>query len=456
LTETEVPKNAEEERDKEKDNESKEASNDSEKEIENGFPGDDEAENILYEDDLVVKNSASHEPTKITDLGEDDDINLNVEDTKNSIIESTDDFLSVVLETLPPTEDIQDVEKAQNAANDAQKAADEAKIAAHTEGETKAADAAQAAADAALVAADATSSAASQAAMDSLLSGDGSMMSSILSTCFSNPRYEISSPDSNRSASAEIYLFKDPSIYYKLELTSPYIEVVKLYRPLPIAANLLSDQGPGGDVLDWTLAIGIFLSLFLMVLLICQQMGKHYVEFIYKCQRRFFNPRNIHDDEGESTGVQSGSHFVFGKSGIPVSMGGMRSSFSPLTNKENIQNVLSITDDEGEHDLIPLTPTFSQSGREVEMVNFGSADEKNHSGLMENSDSSVTSSEGDELVVEIPDRLLRNPDMVELPSLKSKSKVAIPVGRQQSNGRRSSSFGDGSFASSPSTNIDLF
>ena len=99
--------------------------------------------------------------------------------------------------TALPTEGIHDVEKAQNAAMDAQKAADEAMIAAQTEGETKAADAAQAAADAALVAADATSSAAAQAAMDNLLSGDGALMSSIVSTCFSNPTYGISSTDSN-------------------------------------------------------------------------------------------------------------------------------------------------------------------------------------------------------------------------------------------------------------------
>ena len=379
-------------------------------------------------------------------------------------------------ETLAPTEDIQDLEKAQNAASDAQKAADEAKSAAQTEGDTKAADAAQAAADAALAAADATSNAASQAAMDSILSGDGTMMSSIIATCFSNPLYEISSPDANRTSPIEIYLFRDPSTYYKLELTSPYLEVTKLHRPLPNAAALLSDYGAGGDALDWTLAMSIFLSMFLMVLLICQQMGNHYVASIFKCQRWFFNPRGKHDDEGDSSsGVQSGQHFYFGKSGIPVSMGGKQSSYSPLKNGATLQNEIvneSFTNDDGDRAEQELTPmpsnipqdshhsrAFSRSpSRELEMVNFGPK-AHNHNGrpsprvhtypYKDNSDDSVGSRDDDEIPLdtslEFPDRLLRNPDLVELPSLKSRSKVAMPVG-SSANGSilysASSSFGE--------------
>ena len=366
--------------------------------------------------------------------------------SETSTDEHTDQEVLTALETLTPTEEIQDVEKAQNAASDAQKAADEAKIAAQTEGETKAADAAQAAADAALAAADATSNAASQAAMDSLLSGDGAMMSSIVSTCFSNPKYEILSPDANRTDPTEIYLFRDPSTYYKLELTSPYLEVVKLNRPLPSAATLNSVVGSGGDALDWTLAISIFLSIFLMILLICQQMGKHYVACVLRCQRRFFNPRNHGDDEEPISGVQSGSHFFFGKNGIPVSMGGKQTSYSPLRSKESIQNVIvdeSYTDDSGgemEHDLRPLTPKLSQgshrrlASRELEMVNFNPDSQFNNKGSSalvrpyRDSSESTGSSEDDEMPHEIPDRLLRNPDLVELPSLKSKSRVAMPVG----------------------------
>ena len=443
-----------------------ETSNDEEEKIVKNSRDHDEETNDIPEDEntIVPEDSLqTSSPTEITPMVSKTTSNI----PSNSPTSAGD-------ETLAPTEDIQDLEKAQNAASDAQKAADEAKSVAQTEGDTKAADAAQAAADAALAAADATSNAASQAAMDSILSGDGTMMSSIIATCFSNPMYEISSPDANRTSPIEIYLFRDPSTYYKLELTSPYLEVAKLHRPLPSAAALLSDYGAGGDALDWTLAMSIFFSMFLMVLLICQQMGNHYVASIFKCQRWFFNPLGKHDDEWDSiSGVQSGQHFYFGKSGIPVSMGGKQSSYSPLKNGATLQNVIvneSFTNDDGdqaEQDLTPLSsnvpqgshhsPTFGRSpSRELEMVNFG-PNAHNHNGrpssrvhtypYKDKSDSSVGSRDDDEIPLEFPDRLLRNPDLVELPSLKSKSKVAMPV-RSSANGSilysASSSFGEGS------------
>eukprot|EP00531_Pseudo-nitzschia_arenysensis_P006276 CAMPEP_0116124468 /NCGR_PEP_ID=MMETSP0329-20121206/5296_1 /TAXON_ID=697910 /ORGANISM="Pseudo-nitzschia arenysensis, Strain B593" /LENGTH=809 /DNA_ID=CAMNT_0003618449 /DNA_START=685 /DNA_END=3114 /DNA_ORIENTATION=+ len=405
---------------------------------------EDYAENIEPEfDDTNVPEHLEAEMTeKPTTETENDEEPSNIPQATLDTDMPTDEPTSAGSETDPPTAAIHDVEKAQNAANDAQKAADEAKIAAQTEGETKAADAAQAAADAALAAADATSSAASQAAMDSLLSGDGTMMSSIISTCFSNPRYEISSPDANRTVPIDIYLFRDPSTYYKLELISPYLEVTKLSRPLPKAASMLSDYGAGGDALDWTLAMIIFLSMFLMVLLICQQMGKRYIAFIFKCQRYFFNPRNHNDEMEPTSGIQSGSHFFFGKNGIPVSMGGKQSSYSPLKNGGSLQNMIvdeAFTDEDGDGEQHGLEITqggrrkFSQNrspAPELEMVNFGSDSRQTPRmrPYKDSSDSSQGSSEGDEIHLEIPDRLLRNPDLVELPSLKSKSKVAIPVG----------------------------
>jgi len=316
-----------------------------------------------------------------------------------------------------------------------------------------------------------------------------------VATCFSNPKYGIAPPDANKPTPTEIYIFRDPSNYYKLELTSPYLEVVKLNRPLPNAAAMRLDYGTGGDALDWTLAMSICFLFFLMVLLVCQQMGNHYVEFVFKCQRRFFNPRGKHDDDEESfSGVQSGSHFFFGKSGIPLSMGGKQSSYSPLQNRGTFQDVIveeSCTDDE--KDLHPTPPKIQQaayhhrhqqptrlaSPLELEMVNFGAADHsysldsgrsasRRDSFLDHSPESSHESSEEGE----IPERLLRNPDFVELPSLKSKSKVAIPVGSTgvatSTNGgggsshgtngalytAQTSSFADGSVrGSTPETNI---
>jgi hypothetical protein len=392
---------------------------------------------------------------------------------------------SIDNQTITPTEGEHDnVQKAQNAANKAQKAADEAKTVAHTEGDTKAADAAQAAANAALAAADATSNAVSQAAMDSLLSGDGTLMTSIVAKCFSDPKYRLSSIDSNGTVTTEFYLFRDSSSYYKLDLASPYLDVVKLNRQLPNAASMISDFGSGGDALDWTLALSLVLLALLMVLLVCQQMGNRWVDSIFKCQRWFFNPRK-YDYEGDIvSGVQSGSHFFFGKSGIPISMGGRRSSYSPR-HGENLQEVIvdeslfknggdeddDDDDDDDENELQALSIEHNghkrhpSSSLEVEMTNLRTLDQKqngrtirNLNSWRTNSNSSSSSSEEDEVALEhslpIPERLLRNPDLVELPYLKSKSKVAIPVGDMSRS--VSSSFDGGSVNSTTLDQNEFF
>ena len=393
---------------------------------------------------------------------------------------------SIDNQTIIPTESEHDnVQKAQNAANEAQKAADEAKTVAHTEGDTKAADAAQAAADAAFAAADATSNAVSQAAMDSLLSGDGTMMSSIVAKCFSDPKYRISSIDSNGTVTTEFYLFRDSSSYYKLDLASPYLDVVKMNRQLPNAATMVSDFGSGGDALDWTLALSLVVLALLMVLLVCQQMGNRWVDAIFKCQRWFFNPRK-YDYEGDIvSGVQSGSHFFFGESGIPISMGGRRSSYSPRRG-ENLQEVIvdeslfenggdDDDDDDDDNDyenelqVLSIQPNghkrHPSSSLEVEMANLRTPDHNQNGRALrslntwrKNSDPGSSSSEEDEVALEhslpIPERLLRNPDLVELPHLKYKSKVAIPVGDMRRSA--SSSFDGGSVNSTTLDQTDFF
>jgi hypothetical protein len=346
----------------------------------------------------------------------------------------------------------QGVEKTQQAADEAQKAANEAKEAAETEGETKAADAAQAAADAAQAAADATSEAASKAAMDSILSGDGSMMSSIIATCLSNPQYEIAVSDGNGTVTTDAYLYRDSSFYYKLELISPYLSVVRLNRALPKAV-ILSDFGAGGDVVDWFLALSIGFSVLFMVLLICQQMGIYCVGSIFRCQRWYFNPRK-HDYDGDAiSGVQSGALFFFGESGIPLSMGGKRSSYSPLGQQDTIQQIMAEIHENDEDEQYPsLTSqmasrmrTMSNSSMEIEMAELSQENIRNggmkHGAAvpgrlntpknieqMQREKSSTSLGSEDEIEGVVPERLLRDPRLVELPSLKSKSRVAVPVG----------------------------
>lgn len=366
---------------------------------------------------------------------EDDDI------ADQEIGETDDDEVSSATEE-EPDKGGHGVEKTQQAADEAQKAADEAKEAAETEGETKAADAAQAAANAAQAAADATSEAASKAAMDSILSGDGSMMSSIISSCLSNPQYEIASDDGNGTIITEGYLYRDSSFYYKLELTSPYLSVVKLNRGLPKAV-VLSGNGSGGDAVDWLLALTIGFSVLLMVLLICQQMGNRWVGSILRCQRWYFNPRKQDYDGDSMTGGQSGSLFFFGESGIPLSMGGRRSSYSPIGQQDSLQQVIAVPAvvhedlDENVHypslsSQLPTGRRKSASSMEFEMTSLN-ADDKDAAAIgqgplhlqiqRETSSASLGSDEGI-----VPDRLFRDPSLVEMPSLKSKSRVAVPVG----------------------------
>mmetsp|Transcript_46563 Transcript_46563/g.113412 ORF Transcript_46563/g.113412 Transcript_46563/m.113412 type:complete len:740 (-) Transcript_46563:422-2641(-) len=398
-----------------------------------------------------IQEDITPEPSSEDDefLAEDEEVDQNDEDSENDTQNQEES----------PGIDNDDasgegVEKTQQAANEAQKAAEEAKEAAETEGQTKTADAAQAAADAAQAAADATSEAASKVAMDNILSGDGSMMSSIITACLSNPKYEIAVAGDNGTIVTDAYLYRDSSFYYKLELTSPYLSVVKLNRGLPRAV-LLSDFGAGGDAVDWMIALTIGFSVLFMVLLICQQMGNNWVGSIFRCQRWYFNPRK-HDYEGDAMhGVQSGALFFFGESGIPLSMGGKRSSYSPVGQQDTLQNVMAEVHENDENVLYPplssqmarRTRTMSDSSMELEMS------ELNNEQLQREKSNTSLASEDDSVDV-VPERLLRDPGLVELPSLKSKSRVAVPVGSSNtpagsSNSQhRSNSFVDDASASS--------
>jgi hypothetical protein len=365
---------------------------------------------------------------------------------------------------LIPPEPAKDAEKAKQAADEAQKAADEAKSAAQTEGETKAADAAQAAADAAHAAADATSKAASKQAMDNLLSGDGALMSAIAATCFTDPRYAIGSIDINGVVTAEAYLYRDSSFYYKLELVSPFVAVSRINRALPRAIDP-TDFGEGGDSLDWFLALSIAASLLFLVLLICQQMGKNYISSLARCQRWFFNPRK-YDYEGETMNeIQSGPMFFFGASGIPPSMGGLRSSYSPVRPGESLDAVLadgvvfgldnedidesdqsnlhfqgSTEEDQLEIEMRSLSPKYNiySPGRPASVIRTCVN--------QPTSSDSFTVDEDPEVALEnslpVPERFFRDPNEVEMPSLKSTSKIAMPVGPNGSIVNRSHSSSD--------------
>lgn len=370
------------------------------------------------------------------DLVDDDDNNLpNVKPsskdrtTSPTITPSPTSIPAPITET-PQTEK-DGVEKVQQAAADAQQAADEAKNAAHTEGETKAADAAQAAANAAKAAADATSNAAALAAMDGILSGDGTTMTSIVTTCLTNPQYAIASFDENGTMTVSAFLYRDGSNYYRLNLTSPYLEIAKVNRALPKAVTM-SDYGGGGEFIDFVLAAVMLSSVFLLVVVILQQMGYEFFHSLYRCQRWFFNPRK-YDYEGNDLDNKD-NPFNFGEDGIPLSMGGRLSNVSPIARRITREKSNG-TPHAPELRLPELSHRNSGHSmgsspghrREVEMSTLPSS----RMGRRRSDNSSTGSLSGDELDEDsavVPERLMRDPDLVDMPYLRSTSKVAVPVG----------------------------
>ncbi len=147
------------------------------------------------------------------------------------------------------------VDDAKSAAEEAEKAAEKAKEAANEIDDSKAAEAAGAAVEAAKKAAQATTDAAVQVATESLLSGDGDMMTHVIQTCFADPKYGImNEPNEGSLRTTQVYLFGDGSHYQRLNLTAPYIRVATLSKPLPKPNLVPSGKG---DVVDIGLALAI-------------------------------------------------------------------------------------------------------------------------------------------------------------------------------------------------------
>ena len=147
------------------------------------------------------------------------------------------------------------VDDAKEAAELAEKAAEKAKVAAANFDDTEAEEAAGAAVEAAKIAAQATVDAAVQIATESLLSGDGEMMSNVIQTCFSDPKYGISEEsEDGKIAATNVYLFLDGSHYQRLNLTAPYVKVVESSQALPKPNLVPSGKG---DVVDIGLALAI-------------------------------------------------------------------------------------------------------------------------------------------------------------------------------------------------------
>jgi len=339
--------------------------------------------------------------------------------------------------SLPTTEIVvpeDKVEEAKQAVATAQQAADEAKSAAQTEGDSKAADAAQSAAIAAQVAVDATSTAAAKVAMDSLLSGDGTAMTSIVTQCLTREKYGMGN---GTTKSLDAFLYLEGSNYYRLKLTSPYLEMARINQALPQAVAKSEFSG-GGELIDFFLAFVVMTALFILVILLLQQVGYEFSRPFYRCQRWFFNPRK-YDKEGNTLDKIDDGRFYFREDNIPLSMGGRGSRISPvfpLASTPKTPKILSSARDHSpELSETPRSSTGSTNGimMELEMTGMSSG---GHSIRRSPDHSIVANLSSDDLeenlAVVVPERLFRDPDLVDMPHLKSTSRVAIPVGRSNS------------------------
>jgi hypothetical protein len=194
----------------------------------------------------------------------------------------------------------------------------------------------------------------------------------------------------------------------------------------------------GGDVVDWTLLLILSAVLAMGVVLVFQRIGFKFFSSLYKRQKWFFSPTNSgYDSEEEEVAIQMGQGFehAFGEDVIPFSMGGRRPPAAATIYLRKRQ-----MSKHGDDDFYEDT----RNGREehhgdLEMV----VDPLMGSPIMMRGRSdSLSSSTGGRksgpIIMDLPDRLARDPDLVDLPNLTSRSKVAVPVAidHQRSNGSR--------------------
>ena len=350
----------------------------------------------------------------------------------------------------PPTPaPISHVDAAAEAAAAAQHAADAA-----DDNPEQAAEAAKQAASAAQKAATATAQQQAALRQEALLSGNGVSMAQTASLCLSDPLYGIAVKGKN---STTVYLYRDSTYFYTVEVVAPYIQVVPFSASLPKPTE--DALIPQGLVVDWVLALILIVFLFLSVLLILQHvLGRnfHVVPSLYKFQRWFFNPRNVayddlqHTDEAKQEEWRAGYMYTFDhQNGISDSHGGVR--------------VVSASEGQAPsgEDAIQPSHLFSNgndddpfsgngSGHSSTMVGddvFGDVElstrSSNRKSQARKSFASGSSFHDDELdALDCNNsRLFRDPELVELPDLKSKTKVAVPVSMSRQSTHSSASSG---------------
>ncbi|KAL7572350.1 hypothetical protein ACA910_021563 [Epithemia clementina (nom. ined.)] len=348
---------------------------------------------------------------------------------------------------MPSPAPISHADAAASAAAAAQQAADAA-----GDNPEQAAEAAKQAADAALKAATATVQQQAALRQEALLSGNGVAMAQTASICLSDPLYGIAVKGSNSST---IYLYRDSTYYYTVQVIAPYIQVVPFPASLPKPSQAPLIQQ--GLVVDWALALILIGFLLLSILLILQNvLGRnlHVLPSLYRFQRWFFNPRKIayddvpHTDEAKQQ--QLVSVYPFGQNSIPRSMGGVRLI-------KGLKRTNGLVPDGEETQPTPLCFPLEENDPFAGSARLGIDDEAlgdvelstrnssvmTHGNKLFSSGSSFHDEEFEVSPLDGSGRFFRDPELVQLPDLKSTSKVAVPVSsvRQSTHSHSSASSG---------------
>ena len=147
---------------------------------------------------------------------------------------------------------------------------------------------------------DATVAARSKASAEALLSGDGASVTSVLSTCFTDPKYGLLKEADVVDGEARIkedssiivsYIYIDGHTFFRLNLEAPYWGVAT--SSISVPPPLMPKRG-SSDVIDWAIII-FFISFALVGILVML----HQLE-IYVVDKRFQLRRIFHPTKSES------------------------------------------------------------------------------------------------------------------------------------------------------------
>ena len=266
------------------------------------------------------------------------------------------------------------------------------------------------AAEAAKKAKDATVLARSKTNAEALMSGNGELMTSVLTTCFSDQKYGIrkieettveTQADTNEDSggnedtrrtvavhSTYAYIYLDGDVFIRLNLTSPYWGTTSFTSAVPTPN---SKPGGQGDIVDWAIFTFILTLTAFGLLVMVHQLGiivDKRLRF-----RHFFHP-TLSDEEWEAEHEPDDMVELKG-GGFPHSALSMQVESIPESMRNMGGQTVPYRDDPGK----PSSLGDGDGGTDIEMA-------ARHGRLP--SDYSVSS------------------EMVDRPSLQTSSKVAMP------------------------------